>query len=115
MILLDASIGIGGIVGVSVAAFLLIVLFLVAILLFAKKKLTPQGEVKLDINKGEKELIIEPGDTVLTALSNSGIFLPSACGGGGTCGMCKCQLVCWYDQLDLWWRFGRCLYCWLAG
>ena len=50
MILLDASIGIGGIVGVSVAAFLLIVLLLVAILLFAKKKLTPQGEVKLDIS-----------------------------------------------------------------
>jgi Na+-transporting NADH:ubiquinone oxidoreductase subunit F len=93
MILLQASIGIGAIVGISIAAFLLIILLLVAILIFAKKKLTPQGAVKLNINEGEKELEIEPGDTILTALSNSGIFLPSACGGGGTCGMCKCQVT----------------------
>lgn len=93
MILLDASVGIGLIVGISIGAFLLIILLLVSILLFAKKKLTPQGEVKLDINEGEKVLEIAPGDTILTALSNSGIYLPSACGGGGTCGMCKCQVL----------------------
>lgn len=93
MILLDASVGIGLIVGISIGAFLLIILLLVSILLFAKKKLTPQGEVKLEINEGEKVLEIAPGDTILTALSNSGIYLPSACGGGGTCGMCKCQVL----------------------
>ncbi len=76
----------------SVIFFLVIVLLLVGILLFAKKKLTPSGSVKIDINSGEKELEVEPGSTVLSTMSNSGIFLPSACGGGGTCGMCKCQV-----------------------
>ncbi|MCK5821201.1 MAG: NADH:ubiquinone reductase (Na(+)-transporting) subunit F [Bacteroidales bacterium] len=93
MILLDTSLGIGAIVGVSVGAFLLIIMLLVALLLFARKKLTPQGLVKLDINDGKKVIEIEPGDTVLTALSTQDIFLPSACGGGGTCGMCKVQVL----------------------
>lgn len=75
----------------SVIAFLLIMLLLVVVLLVAKSKLTPQGKVKLTIND-EKEIEVSPGDTVLTALSNEKIFLPSACGGGGTCGMCKCQV-----------------------
>lgn len=93
MILLDASIGIGVIVGISVGAFLLIILLLVGVLLFAKKKLTPSGSVSLDINDGEKVVEIEPGNTILNALSTQNIFLPSACGGGGTCGMCKCQVL----------------------
>jgi Na+-transporting NADH:ubiquinone oxidoreductase subunit F len=62
------------------------------VLLYAKKKLTPQGKVKMTIN-GEHELEIEPGGTILATLSSSKIFLPSACGGGGTCGMCKCQVT----------------------
>ncbi|HDP54165.1 MAG TPA: NADH:ubiquinone reductase (Na(+)-transporting) subunit F [Bacteroidetes bacterium] len=76
----------------AIAVFLLVISLLVAILLYAKKKLTPQGEVTLTIN-GEKEIKVEPGSTVLTTLSNNGIFLPSACGGGGTCAMCKCQVL----------------------
>lgn len=76
----------------AIAVFLLVISLLVAILLFAKKKLTPQGEVTLTIND-EKELKVEPGGTVLSTLSNNGIFLPSACGGGGTCAMCKCQVL----------------------
>jgi len=60
--------------------------------LYARKKLTPQGSVKLSIND-EKEIEVNPGSTILSTLSNSGIFLPSACGGGGTCGMCKCQVL----------------------
>lgn len=76
----------------AVAVFLLVVSLLVALLLFAKKKLTPQGEVTLTINN-EKELKVEPGGTVLSTLSNNGIYLPSACGGGGTCAMCKCQVT----------------------
>ena len=61
------------------------------VLLYARKKLTPQGEVKLTIND-DKEIEVDPGSTILTTLSNNGVFLPSACGGGGTCGMCKCQV-----------------------
>ncbi len=75
----------------SIVVFLGIILLLVIILLYAKKKLTPQGEVTLTINE-EKEMKVEPGSTILSTLSASGIFLPSACGGGGTCGMCKCQV-----------------------
>ena len=76
----------------SIAIFLTIILALVIILLYARKKLTPQGSVKLSIND-EKEIEVNPGSTILSTLSNSGIFLPSACGGGGTCGMCKCQVL----------------------
>lgn len=76
----------------AIAVFLLVISLLVAILLYAKKKLTPQGEVTLTINE-EREIKVEPGSTVLTTLSNNGIFLPSACGGGGTCAMCKCQVL----------------------
>ncbi len=74
----------------SIAVFLFIVLLLVGILLYARKKLTPQGEVNLKIN--DKEYTVEPGGTILSTLSNMDIYLPSACGGGGTCGMCKCQI-----------------------
>lgn len=76
----------------SIAFFLLVIFFLVAILLYAKKKLTPSGIVKVDINDGDHVLEINPGDTLLTTLGNSKIFLPSACGGGGTCAMCRCQI-----------------------
>ncbi len=51
----------------------------------------PQGKVKISIND-EKELEVDPGSTLLSTLSNNKIFLPSACGGGGTCAMCKCQV-----------------------
>ena len=67
---------------ISVVVFLFIILLLVWVLLFARKKLLPQGEVKLTINN-EKELTVQPGSTVLSTLSENKIFLPSACGGGG--------------------------------
>lgn len=86
------SIGIGTIVITSIVVFLAIILILVMVLLYAKKKLTPQGDVKITIN-GEKEVITSPGSTVLSTLSEQKIFLPSACGGGGTCGMCTCQII----------------------
>jgi Na+-transporting NADH:ubiquinone oxidoreductase subunit F len=75
----------------SIIVFLFVILFLVVILLYARKKLTPQGEVNLKVN--DKEFNVDPGSTVLTTLSNHGIFLPSACGGSGTCGLCKCQVL----------------------
>lgn len=89
MILLDASIT--TIILASVGVFLFVILLLVSILLYAKKKLTPQGEVTVTINK-EKELTVKPGDTLLNTLSQNKIYLPSACGGQGTCGTCTCQI-----------------------
>lgn len=75
----------------SIGIFLTLILALVLVLLYARKKLTPQGKVKLTIND-ENELEVDPGNTILSTLSNNGVYLPSACGGGGTCGMCKCQV-----------------------
>jgi len=89
MILLET--GIGSIIGVSIIAFLFVILLLVSVLLFARKKLMPQGEVTLTIND-EKEIKVNPGSSLLSTLSSNNILLPSACGGGGTCGMCKCQV-----------------------
>ena len=76
----------------AIIVFLVIILLLVGLLLYAKAKLSPSGLVKLDINNGDRELEVEPGSSILATLSNNKIFLPSACGGGGTCGMCKCQV-----------------------
>lgn len=76
----------------SIAIFLLVILVLVGVLLFAKSKLMPAGKVKITIN-GQKEIEVEGGSTLLTTLSNEGIFLPSACGGGGTCVQCTCQVT----------------------
>ncbi len=80
-----------GILLISIGVFQVIILILTAGLLYARKKLTPQGEVKLNIN--DEEYKTYPGSTLLTTLSGQGIFLPSACGGGGTCGVCKCQVL----------------------
>ncbi|MEF9930877.1 MAG: NADH:ubiquinone reductase (Na(+)-transporting) subunit F [Bacteroidales bacterium] len=78
---------------VSVVAFLALTLILVGLLLFAKAKLTPSGIVKININDGEREIEVAPGSSLLSTLASNKIFLPSACGGGGTCGMCKCRVV----------------------
>jgi Na+-transporting NADH:ubiquinone oxidoreductase subunit F len=84
--------GTGTIILVSIAFFLIVILLLVSLLLFARKKLLPQGKVKITIND-EKVLEVDPGSTLLNTLSNNKIFLPSACGGGGTCAMCKAQVL----------------------
>ena len=75
----------------SVVVFVVVILLLVTILLQAKARLSPSGPVKLNINGDDVE--VESGTTLLTTLSSQKIFLPSACGGGGTCGMCKCQVT----------------------
>ena len=85
-------VGIGQVILASIIIFLIVIIFLVAMLLYARKKLTPQGEVTLTIND-EKKLVVNPGSTILSTLSVEKIFLPSACGGGGTCAMCKCQVL----------------------
>ena len=76
----------------STVGLFVITLLLVTMLLLAKAKLLPSGPVKLIIN-GEKNVEVNSGDTLLTTLGNNKIFLPSACGGGGTCVQCKCQVV----------------------
>ena len=76
----------------STLGLFVITLLLVTMLLFAKAKLLPSGPVKLIIN-GEKDVEVNSGDTLLTTLGNNKIFLPSACGGGGTCVQCRCQVV----------------------
>lgn len=75
----------------SIIVFLAFNLLVVNLILVAKAKLSPSGLVKININ-GKEEIKTEAGSTLLTTLSNQKIFLPSACGGGGTCAMCKCQV-----------------------
>lgn len=78
---------------IAVFAFMLILFTLAGVLLFAKAKLIPSGDVKIIINGDEENPVVtKPGSTLLSVLSNEGIFLPSACGGGGTCAMCTCQI-----------------------
>ena len=76
----------------SIVVFLLVMLTLVSVLLFVKAKLSPSGKITIKIN-GEKEIVVDGGNNLLTTLSNEGIFLPSACGGGGTCIQCTCQVT----------------------
>ena len=78
---------------ISVIVFSAVILLLVLILTFAESKLLPQGAVKILINQNEdKSPTVNPGGTLLSALSAESIFIPSACGGGGTCAQCKCQV-----------------------
>ena len=75
----------------SILVFLVVILSLVGILIFTKSKLAPAGKIKIKIN-GEKEIEVDGGGTLLTTLSDVGVFLPSACGGGGTRIQCTCQV-----------------------
>ena len=75
----------------SIGVFLAIILILVVILLVAKKYLTPEGEVTLTLN-GKTHIKVAQGGSLLSTLSENGIYLPSACGGKGSCAQCKCQV-----------------------
>jgi Na+-transporting NADH:ubiquinone oxidoreductase subunit F len=86
------GLGIGTIIAVSVIVFLFIILLLIAMLLYARMKLTPRGKVTITINN-DKSVETLPGSNLLTTLSVEKIFLPSACGGGGTCGTCRCRVT----------------------
>ncbi len=77
----------------AVLVFTAVILLLSFMLIWARKRLVPQGDVNITINGDEENpLIVKPGDTLLTALSAKSVFLPSACGGGGTCAMCECHV-----------------------
>ena len=77
----------------AVIVFVIVTLILVALLLFIKTKLTPSGTVKININEGSKIVEVTPGGNLLSTLSEQKIFLPSACGGKGACGQCKCRVT----------------------
>lgn len=89
MILLDTQ---NTIILTATLVFFIVIFLLVAILLYAKTKLLPGGNVKIIINK-EKEIEVPAGTSLLTTLGQEKIFVPSACGGQGTCGMCRLQVI----------------------
>lgn len=76
----------------SVIIFLLITLLLVVVLLVAKKYLVPSGKVHITIN-GDTTVEVETGSSLLSTLAAERIYLPSACGGGGSCAQCRCQVL----------------------
>ncbi len=76
----------------SIVIISAIIIGLVLLIINVRKKMLPSGAVKIQIND-QKEIVTEPGKTLLAALAENGIFLPSACGGGGTCAMCKCRVL----------------------
>ena len=77
----------------AVIVFVIVTLILVALLLFIKTKLTPSGTVMININEGSKIVEVTPGGNLLSTLAEQKIFLPSACGGKGACGQCKCRVT----------------------
>lgn len=78
----------------GVGLFILIVLLLVSAIIVAKHFMVNSGDVTIGINGDpEKAIKVPAGDKLLTALANQGIFVPSACGGGGACGQCRCKVT----------------------
>ena len=82
----------GGVIAATVIAFLALTIILVGLLLFAKEKLSPSGPVTITIN-GEKKIEVDSGSSLLSTLGGKKVFLPSACGGGGTCIQCECHVL----------------------
>ncbi len=77
----------------AVIVFSVVILLLAFMLISARKRLVPQGDVKIIINGDEANpILVKPGSSLLSTLSDRNIFLPSACGGGGTCAMCECHV-----------------------
>ncbi len=75
----------------AILVFVGIQAVLVSLILTARRQLTPQGEVTIEVN-GHKHLTVRPGGKLLTTLAEQGIYLSSACGGGGSCGQCRCLI-----------------------
>ncbi len=84
--------GIFSMILIATGVFLFVILLLVAMLLLAKAKLAPSGPVNININE-ERDITVNGGSSLLSTLAGQKIFLPSACGGGGTCAMCKCRVL----------------------
>ena len=78
----------------SILVFSILILILVILLSVAEKKLLPQGDAKILINgDNAKSPSVKPGGSLLSSLASHNVFIPSACGGGGTCSQCKCQVL----------------------
>ena len=78
---------------ISTAVFAGVILILVSLLMLVEARVVPKGNNRIVINDDEDKLVEAPaGMTLLSALSSNNIFIPSACGGGGSCGMCKCKV-----------------------
>lgn len=78
---------------ISTAVFSGIIIFLIVVLSFVESKVGQKGDCKILINEEKEPLVVAGGGNLLSTLSGNKIFLPSACGGGGTCAMCKCQIL----------------------
>jgi Na+-transporting NADH:ubiquinone oxidoreductase subunit F len=77
----------------AIVVFTAVILFLALVLIYANKKLVPQGDVSIIVNGDTANpLMVKPGSSLLSVLSEKNVFLPSACGGGGTCAMCECHV-----------------------
>ena len=76
----------------SIGVFLIVILLLVIILLVAKKYLSPSGNVNIVIN-GDRTISVPQGNNLMATLTQTGIFVPSACGGKASCGQCKVQVL----------------------
>ena len=84
----------GTTVTLGIVMFTLTVLFLVMVILFARSRLVSTGNVTIEINGDpDKSVTVPAGDKLLGTLAAKGIFLSSACGGGGTCAQCRCRVV----------------------
>jgi len=78
----------------SMGVFTTVIVLLSFMLIYARKQLLPQGDVKIIVNGDEENpLVVSPGSSLLSVLSDKNVFLPSACGGGGTCAMCECHVT----------------------
>lgn len=78
---------------ISTLTFTLIIIFLVALIAFIKAKVIKPGDCKVFINDDPNPIVVPAGGSLLSTLASNKIFIPSACGGGGTCAMCKCQVL----------------------
>jgi len=79
---------------VSLTVFTTVILTLVLLLLFIEAKVVPKGDRRIVINgDGEKALTVPMGASLLKALVDNTVFLPSACGGSGSCGQCRCRVL----------------------
>jgi len=77
----------------STVVFSGIIVFLIILIVLVESKVAKKGDCKILINNEKEPLVVAGGSNLLTTLSNNKVFLPSACGGGGTCAMCKCQIL----------------------
>jgi Na+-transporting NADH:ubiquinone oxidoreductase subunit F len=76
----------------SVVIFTAILLLLALLILWVRSRLVPQGDVRIRVND-ERDLVVPTGGRLLGTLADAGIFVPSACGGGGTCGQCRVKVL----------------------